>query len=55
MQDREAAQHSYRVEFEEIDPTEKQQIRKALLEYRSRDTLERVELRTTLTQKAPED
>ena len=55
MLDREAAQHSYRVEFEEIDPTEKQQIRKALLDYCERDTLARVELGTTPPLKARGD
>ncbi len=52
MQDREAAQHAYRMVFEEIDPTGKEHICKALLDYCERDTLARVEFRTTLPQTA---
>jgi hypothetical protein len=55
MSDREAAQPSYRMVFEEIDPTEKEHIRQALLEYCKRETLGRVELRQSIPHTASVD
>jgi hypothetical protein len=53
--DIEAAQYYYRTAFEEIDPTEKEHIRQALLEYCIRDTLGRVELRKSIPHTASLD
>jgi hypothetical protein len=44
-----------RTVFEELYPTEKEHVRKALLEYRKRDTLAMVDLRKTLPHKASLD
>ncbi len=47
-----AAQHYYRMVFEETDWVEKERLREALLKYCQRDTLAMVELRKTLFSKA---
>lgn len=47
-----AAQHYYRMVFEETDWVEKERLREALLKYCQRDTLAMVELRKTLFSRA---